>query len=153
MTFFFAINTVFEYAVLLTIIANCVVLALEEHLPEKDRTPLSLKLVCFGKKIQFFQQIQFFLFLPSSSIGNIGALFFRNFLRRSNTEDIGIRPISSQRIISSKCMEHIGFHSRPHRVRTNWSIWDPLFPFPPISWTLSLIWLAHHNLHALHCSP
>ncbi|KAH9397655.1 hypothetical protein TYRP_003978, partial [Tyrophagus putrescentiae] len=32
------------YAVLLTIIANCVVLALEEHLPEKDRTPLSLKL-------------------------------------------------------------------------------------------------------------
>ncbi|KAJ6222918.1 hypothetical protein RDWZM_001463 [Blomia tropicalis] len=36
--------TVFEYAVLLTIIANCVVLALEEHLPEKDRTPLSLKL-------------------------------------------------------------------------------------------------------------
>jgi voltage-dependent calcium channel N type alpha-1B len=35
---------VFEYAVLLTIIANCVVLALEEHLPEKDRTPLSLQL-------------------------------------------------------------------------------------------------------------
>nr|XP_046908932.1 voltage-dependent calcium channel type A subunit alpha-1-like isoform X17 [Dermatophagoides farinae] len=35
---------VFEYAVLLTIIANCVVLALEEHLPDKDRTPLSLKL-------------------------------------------------------------------------------------------------------------
>lgn len=35
---------VFEYAVLLTIIANCVVLALEEHLPEKDRTPLALQL-------------------------------------------------------------------------------------------------------------
>lgn len=35
----------FEYAVLLTIIANCVVLALEEHLPNGDKTMLALKLV------------------------------------------------------------------------------------------------------------
>lgn len=35
----------FEYAVLLTIIANCVVLALEEHLPESDKTVLAQKLV------------------------------------------------------------------------------------------------------------
>ncbi|XP_045030505.1 voltage-dependent calcium channel type A subunit alpha-1 isoform X7 [Daphnia magna] len=34
----------FEYAVLLTIIANCVVLALEEHLPGGDKTPLARKL-------------------------------------------------------------------------------------------------------------
>lgn len=34
----------FEYTVLLTIIANCVVLALEEHLPKKDKTTLSEKL-------------------------------------------------------------------------------------------------------------
>lgn len=34
----------FEYAVLLTIIANCVVLALEEHLPHNDKTPLAKKL-------------------------------------------------------------------------------------------------------------
>ncbi|XP_054715449.1 voltage-dependent calcium channel type A subunit alpha-1-like [Uloborus diversus] len=34
----------FEYAVLLTIIANCVVLALEEHLPRQDRTPLAQRL-------------------------------------------------------------------------------------------------------------
>ncbi|XP_052789506.1 voltage-dependent calcium channel type A subunit alpha-1-like [Mya arenaria] len=34
----------FEYMVLLTIIANCVVLGLEEHLPERDRTPLVEKL-------------------------------------------------------------------------------------------------------------
>ncbi|XP_077535884.1 calcium voltage-gated channel subunit cacophony isoform X4 [Haemaphysalis longicornis] len=33
-----------EYAVLLTIIANCIVLALEEHLPKGDRTPLAQKL-------------------------------------------------------------------------------------------------------------
>ncbi|CAG5136626.1 unnamed protein product, partial [Candidula unifasciata] len=30
--------------VLLTIIANCIVLALEEHLPERDKTPLALQL-------------------------------------------------------------------------------------------------------------
>ena len=46
----FSANTVFEYAVLLTIIANCVVLALEEHLPRKDRTPLALQLVIIAKK-------------------------------------------------------------------------------------------------------
>ncbi|XP_020288402.1 voltage-dependent calcium channel type A subunit alpha-1 isoform X5 [Pseudomyrmex gracilis] len=34
----------FEYAVLLTIIANCVVLALEEHLPKEDKTPLAQNL-------------------------------------------------------------------------------------------------------------
>ncbi|XP_037935071.1 voltage-dependent calcium channel type A subunit alpha-1-like isoform X1 [Teleopsis dalmanni] len=34
----------FEYAVLLTIIANCVVLALEEHLPAGDKTVLAQKL-------------------------------------------------------------------------------------------------------------
>uniref|UniRef100_A0A182W0Z1 Voltage-dependent calcium channel type A subunit alpha-1 n=1 Tax=Anopheles minimus TaxID=112268 RepID=A0A182W0Z1_9DIPT len=34
----------FEYAVLLTIIANCVVLALEEHLPRGDKTVLAQKL-------------------------------------------------------------------------------------------------------------
>jgi len=31
--------------VLLTIIANCIVLALEEHLPENDKTPLAQELV------------------------------------------------------------------------------------------------------------
>ena len=35
---------IFEYAVLLTIIANCVVLALEEHLPEGDKTVLAQQL-------------------------------------------------------------------------------------------------------------
>lgn len=35
----------FEYTVLLTIIANCVVLALEEHLPGSDKTVLAQKLV------------------------------------------------------------------------------------------------------------
>ena len=34
----------FEYTVLLTIIANCIVLAMEEHLPNGDRTVLAQKL-------------------------------------------------------------------------------------------------------------
>lgn len=38
--------TPFEYMVLLTIIANCIVLALEEHLPYGDKTPLASRLVC-----------------------------------------------------------------------------------------------------------
>lgn len=37
--------TPFEYAVLSTIIANCIVLALEEHLPNSDKTMLAQKLV------------------------------------------------------------------------------------------------------------
>ncbi|XP_030625015.1 voltage-dependent N-type calcium channel subunit alpha-1B [Chanos chanos] len=34
----------FEYMILATIIANCIVLALEQHLPEDDKTPLSERL-------------------------------------------------------------------------------------------------------------
>ncbi|XP_071948425.1 voltage-dependent calcium channel type A subunit alpha-1-like isoform X5 [Antedon mediterranea] len=34
----------FDYLILCTIIANCVVLALETHLPERDKTPLSIQL-------------------------------------------------------------------------------------------------------------
>jgi hypothetical protein len=41
----FDVITPFEYAVLLTIIANCIVLALEEHLPGGDKTPLAQQLV------------------------------------------------------------------------------------------------------------
>ena len=37
--------TPFETAVLMTIIANCVVLALEEHLPKGDKTMMAIKLV------------------------------------------------------------------------------------------------------------
>ncbi|KRX96013.1 Voltage-dependent calcium channel type A subunit alpha-1, partial [Trichinella pseudospiralis] len=34
----------FEYFILMTIIANCIVLALDQHLPHNDKMPLSLKL-------------------------------------------------------------------------------------------------------------
>uniref|UniRef100_A0A4X2MC37 Voltage-dependent P/Q-type calcium channel subunit alpha n=1 Tax=Vombatus ursinus TaxID=29139 RepID=A0A4X2MC37_VOMUR len=36
--------TPFEYMILATIIANCIVLALEQHLPDEDKTPMSERL-------------------------------------------------------------------------------------------------------------
>lgn len=38
-------NSFFEYFVLSTIIANCVVLAMEAHLPNNDRTSLAIQIV------------------------------------------------------------------------------------------------------------
>lgn len=38
-------HTPFEYMILATIIANCIVLALEQHLPASDKTPMSERLV------------------------------------------------------------------------------------------------------------
>lgn len=34
----------FEYTILVTIIANCLVMAMEQHLPNGDRTPLAVRL-------------------------------------------------------------------------------------------------------------
>lgn len=42
------ILTPFEYLILATIIANCIVLALEQHLPDGDKTPMSERLVSSG---------------------------------------------------------------------------------------------------------
>lgn len=109
-------NTVFEYAVLLTIIANCVVLALEEHLPEKDRTPLSLKLVSMATERDLqFQTSPFSP--PTLPTGNIGALFFRNLLRGSNPQDFGPWLYPPQGLLSAQCVEHTGLHRRADRVR------------------------------------
>lgn len=41
----FAAFTPFEYMILATITANCVVLALEQHLPGEDKTPMAKRLV------------------------------------------------------------------------------------------------------------
>lgn len=43
--FFLIRCTPFEYMILATIIANCIVLALEQHLPDDDKTPMSERLV------------------------------------------------------------------------------------------------------------
>ncbi|KFP13894.1 Voltage-dependent N-type calcium channel subunit alpha-1B, partial [Egretta garzetta] len=41
---FWEVPTPFEYMILATIIANCIVLALEQHLPDGDKTPMSERL-------------------------------------------------------------------------------------------------------------
>lgn len=45
---FLNIYTPFEYMILATIIANCIVLALEQHLPASDKTPMSERLVSYN---------------------------------------------------------------------------------------------------------
>lgn len=44
----------FEYFILLTIIGNCVVLAMEQHLPRNDKKPLSEMLVSTYLLSNFF---------------------------------------------------------------------------------------------------
>lgn len=45
--------TPFEWMILATIIANCIVLALEQHLPDGDKTPLSERLVGEADSTQY----------------------------------------------------------------------------------------------------
>lgn len=40
--------------ILATIIANCIVLALEQHLPDGDKTPMSERLVSFIHLFTFY---------------------------------------------------------------------------------------------------
>lgn len=76
--------SVFEYAVLLTIIANCVVLALEEHLPEKDRTPLALQLVRLPFSTFLLLCILFFSHTPFQPFKSILLLISSFFQPLSN---------------------------------------------------------------------
>lgn len=46
--------TPFEWMILATIIANCIVLALEQHLPDGDKTPLSERLVGQASEAQCY---------------------------------------------------------------------------------------------------
>lgn len=52
--------TPFEYMILATIIANCIVLALEQHLPEDDKTPMSRRLVCTALLLVFLSSVLLF---------------------------------------------------------------------------------------------
>ncbi len=64
--------------VLLTIIANCVVLALEEHLPNHDKTPLAVQLEATE---QYFLAI--FCIEASCKIIALGFIFHKNSYLRS----------------------------------------------------------------------
>lgn len=78
----------FEYTVLLTIIANCVVLALEEHLPECDKTVLAQKLV------SLFVFIFISIFIGKTTISNVKQL------NRITVTDVGF--IFWQKLITIK---------------------------------------------------
>lgn len=43
-------NSIFEYSVLATIIANCVALAMEAHLPNNDKTEIAIMIVSISDK-------------------------------------------------------------------------------------------------------
>ncbi len=55
---YFFLFSPFEYMVLLTIIANCIVLALEEHLPHEDKTTLARSLVSYTSSL-FLKELFF----------------------------------------------------------------------------------------------
>ena len=57
--------TPFEYMVLMTICANCIVLGMEEHLPNGDKTPLSEQLV--SKSFSFYFICTLTIWTPSRS--------------------------------------------------------------------------------------
>lgn len=46
--------TPFEWVILATITANCIVLALEQHLPGEDKTPMAKRLVRLQALIGFY---------------------------------------------------------------------------------------------------
>ncbi|XP_069497534.1 voltage-dependent R-type calcium channel subunit alpha-1E isoform X1 [Ambystoma mexicanum] len=67
----------FEYMILATIIANCIVLALEQHLPEDDKTPMSRRL---EKTEPYF--IGIFCFEASIKVVALGFVFHKgSYLR------------------------------------------------------------------------
>jgi hypothetical protein len=85
----------FEYAVLMTIIANCVVLALEEHLPNGDKTMLALRLVmmhCKTEHVDSFNDCNYFFLISNfCETGKNGSLFLRYILCGSISQDPRLR--------------------------------------------------------------
>uniref|UniRef100_A0A3Q3J762 Voltage-dependent N-type calcium channel subunit alpha n=1 Tax=Monopterus albus TaxID=43700 RepID=A0A3Q3J762_MONAL len=82
------------YMILATIIANCIVLALEQHLPALDKTPMSERLVSF-------HMTAFYFFLHSSSY-LILMLFLTDFDLRTLRAVRVLRPLKLVSGIPSK---------------------------------------------------
>ena len=73
--------TPFEYTVLLTIIANCVVLAMEEHLPNGDRTPIAQQLVS-KRFVQVWSLTQLYsVDFSKSRIGAKKCVFYKRTIK------------------------------------------------------------------------
>lgn len=104
----------FEYAVLLTIIANCVVLALEEHLPHGDKTLLALKLVSWTLALANWTRI--FTHMSLSPVGEDGSLLFGNILCGGIAQDTRLRVCATQKLLPQEYLEYYGFLRRSHGV-------------------------------------
>lgn len=101
----------FEYTILLTIIANCVVLALEEHLPNGDKTVLALELV----NMSIHMRIQFEQWVKCESaivLGKNWGIFPVYILCGSIVEDPCLRLCDAQKLISQEYLEYDGFLRR-----------------------------------------
>ena len=96
--------------VLLTIIANCIVLALEEHLPHEDKTTLARSLVR-SATMELSNRC-----LRLSSLGKNRGLFHWHLLLRSSSENHrpGLRTAS--RLVPSESLERDGLRRRGHWV-------------------------------------
>ena len=96
--------------VLLTIIANCIVLALEEHLPYEDKTTLARSLVGIRDILEISNRTR------CPSLGENGNLFYWNLLFRSSFKNYCIRICITSSFVPSKSLECNGFCCRRHWV-------------------------------------
>ncbi|KAK0089005.1 hypothetical protein PV325_009756 [Microctonus aethiopoides] len=115
----------FEYAVLLTIIANCVVLALEEHLPKHDKTILAQKLE--STEIYF---LGIFCVEASLKILALGFVWHRGSYLRNiwNIMDffVVVRHGVRTRHERGNGSAHVACNTRVTTAET--SLWDPKSP-------------------------
>ncbi|KAB0376569.1 hypothetical protein FD755_011013 [Muntiacus reevesi] len=104
--------TPFEYMILATIIANCIVLALEQHLPEDDKTPMSRRL---EKTEPYF--IGIFCFEAGIKIVALGFIFHKgSYLRNGwNVMDFIVVLIAS--VVSDSVQPH---RRQPTILRCPW---------------------------------
>lgn len=103
--------------ILTTIIANCIVLALEQHLPGEDKTPMSKRLVrpffllCF-----VLIKTQTDSLTASRFAGEDGALFHRHVLLWGWNKDHCFGFCVPQRLLSQERLECHGLHCGPQWV-------------------------------------
>jgi hypothetical protein len=108
----------FEYMVLLTIIANCIVLALEEHLPHEDKTTLARSLVSYSSNL-------FVCFSRGFCIlGKNWNIFYWNFLFWSCTENNCTWFCITWRFVPSKSLECYGFCCCCYGVKSSFFLLD-----------------------------
>ena len=92
----------FEYCIILTIVGNCVVMSMDTHLPNGDKTILALQLV----KLSLLFSVK----LIAAFTGGAGALLYGNLHSGDVHQDCchGLRPPPG--LLSQERLEHHGLH-------------------------------------------